>query len=151
MFMDNYNWQRAGITNGIFTGWGLRPDKGVQLIAVEDIGAFVALAFEDAQTYVGKTIELAGDELTEPQIADTLAKVIGRPVKLQARSLPEGASPDPEMTAMFQFFNGKGYDADIPALRKTHPGLLTLEQFLRKHGWENAEPMPLPTGMEQWG
>jgi hypothetical protein len=52
---------------------------------------------------------------------------------------------------MYQFFNGQGYDADIPALRRIFPGLLTLEQFLRKNGWENAEPMPLPPGEQQWG
>ncbi len=97
-FMDNYNWQRAAITNGMFTGFGLRPEKGIQLIAADDIGAFVALAFDDPQAYLGRTIELAGDELTEPQIADTLAKVIGRPVKLAGsqdagrRSSPAGAN-----------------------------------------------------------
>ena len=48
------------------------------------------------------------------------------------------------MTAMFNFFNGEAYDADIPALRKLHPGLLNFEQYLRKNGWENAEPIPMP-------
>jgi hypothetical protein len=48
------------------------------------------------------------------------------------------------MTAMFNFFNGEAYGADIPALRKIHPGLLTLDQWLRKNGWENAEPIPMP-------
>jgi nucleoside-diphosphate-sugar epimerase len=46
--------------------------------------------------------------------------------------------------AAFNFFNGKGYNADIPALRKLYPGLLTLEQWLRKNGWENAEPILMP-------
>jgi uncharacterized protein YbjT (DUF2867 family) len=151
MFMDNYNWQRAAITNGVFTGFGLRPEKGVQLVAAEDIGAFVALAFADPQAYLARTIELAGDELTEAQIAATLAKVIGRPVRLQAPARPEGAPVEPEQAAMFQFFNTQGYDADIPALRKLYPPLLTLEGFLRKNGWENAEPMPMPPAGQQWG
>ena len=43
---------------------------------------------------------------------------------------------------MFTFFNAEGYSADIPALRKLHPGLLSLEQYLRKNGWENAQPVP---------
>jgi uncharacterized protein YbjT (DUF2867 family) len=150
-FMDNYSWQRAAITNGVFTGFGLRHEKGIQLIAVEDIGVFVVMAFEAPQAYLRRTIELAGDELTEPQIADTLAKVIGRPVKLQAPTLPAGASPEPERIAMVQFFNGQGYDADIPALRQIYPGLLNLEQYLRKNAWENAEPMPLPTSGQGWG
>ena len=36
--------------------------------------------------YLGKTIELAGDALTESQIAETFTKVIGSPVTLAATS-----------------------------------------------------------------
>ena len=113
------------------------------MIAVEDIAVFAAMAFADPKTFVGRTLELAGDALTESQIAETFAKVIGRPVKLGVGSGRRRGS-DEEMKAMFNFFNGEGYDADIPALRKIHPALLTLEQYLRKNGWENAKPIPLP-------
>jgi uncharacterized protein YbjT (DUF2867 family) len=143
-FFDNFNWERAAILNGTFNAIGLRPEKERQMIAVEDIAVFVALAFAHPDQYLGKTIELSGDALTEYQIAETFAKVIGRPVKL---TVPTGGNPrrsDEEMTAMFNFFNGEAYDADIPALRKLHPGLLTLEHYLRKNGWENAEPIPMP-------
>jgi hypothetical protein len=54
------------------------------------------------------------------------------------------------MAALFNFFNGEAYDADIAALRRVHPGLLTLEQFLRKNGWENLQPMPMPENAG-WG
>src|SRR5215217_4477598 len=91
LFMDNYNWSRAQILNGTFMGMGLRSEKGVQSVAVEDIGVFVALAFAHREEYVGKTIELAGDELTESQIADTFTKVIGRPVKLAQPTEDGGA------------------------------------------------------------
>jgi uncharacterized protein YbjT (DUF2867 family) len=142
-FMENHHWSRAYILNGIFTGLGLRSEKEIQSIAVEDIDVFVALAFANRDDYLGKTIELAGDALTEAQIAETFANVIGRPVKLTAPS--SGGWGDPEEAAAgFNFFNGEGYDADIPALRKLHPGLLTFEQWLRKSGWENAEPIPVP-------
>jgi hypothetical protein len=56
--------------------------------------------------------------------------------------MQEGAQPTEEQIAMFQFFNNIGYDADIAALRRIYPGLITLESYLRKNGWENAEPMP---------
>src|SRR5512143_311767 len=81
-FMENYNWSRPQILNGTFVGRGLRPEKGVQQVAVEDIAVFASLAFASRDQYLGKTIELAGDALTESQIADTFTKVIGRPVKL---------------------------------------------------------------------
>ncbi|HEX9331935.1 MAG TPA: NmrA/HSCARG family protein [Anaerolineales bacterium] len=149
-FMDNYNWSRAQILNGTLTSMGLRPEKGIQSVAAEDIAVFVALAFANPKEYLGKTIELAGDELTETQIADTFTKVIGRPVKLTMPSGEGGRQSEEEMIAMFNFFNGEAYDADISALRKMHPGLLTLEQYLHKNGWENAEPIPMPENSE-WG
>ena len=149
-FFENFNWERASILNGTFNALGLRPEKERQLIAVEDIAAFVALALTKPEDYLGKTIELSGDALTESQSADTFAKVIGRPVTLTLPSGSPGRRSDEEMTAMMNFFNGQAYDADIPALRSLHPGLLTFEQYLRKNGWENAEPIPMPENTG-WG
>ena len=149
-FFENFNWERAFLLNGTFNALGLRPEKERQLIAVEDIAVFTALALANPGEYVGKTIELAGDALTESQLADTFTRVIGRPVKLTMPAAEGGRLSDEEMTAMFNFFNGEAYDADIPALRKLHPGLLTFEQYLRKNGWENAEPMPMPEN-SGWG
>jgi uncharacterized protein YbjT (DUF2867 family) len=149
-FFENFNWERAAILNGTFNAIGLRPEKERQLIAVEDIAVFVALSFANPEQYLGRTIELAGDALTESQLADTFAKVIGRPVKLTRPQAGEAWGDPEEMKAMFNFFNGEAYDADIPALRKLHQGLLTFEQYLRKNGWENAEPVPMPETNE-WG
>ena len=150
-FMDNFNWQRPGITNGALTSWNLRPDKGLQLVAVDDIGAFAALVLANRSDYLGKTIELAGDEMTESQIAETLGSVLGRPVHLVQQQMPEGFTPTAEQIAMFSFFNGQGYDVDIPALRKVYPQLLTFEQYLRRNGWENQPPLPMPAEQSAWG
>ena len=148
-FMDNNSWRRAYILSGTYTGLGLRPEKGLQTIAVEDIAVFVALAFADKKSYLGRTLELAGDELTENQTAEVFSKVIGRPVTLTE---PSGQSwaPEEEAKAAFNFFNGEGYDADIAALRKIHPGLLNFEEYLRKNGWENQQPIPIPENAN-WG
>jgi uncharacterized protein YbjT (DUF2867 family) len=149
-FFENFNWERAAISNGIFNAIGLRPDKERQIIAVEDVAVFVALAFAKPEDYLGKTIELSGDALTESQIAEVFTRVVGRPVKLTLPTGGNGRLAEEEMTAMFNFFNGEAYDADISALHKLHPGLLTLEQYLRKTGWENLQPMPMPTN-SGWG
>jgi uncharacterized protein YbjT (DUF2867 family) len=149
-FMENYNWTRAHILNGIFQGFGLRPDKTIQIVATDDIGAFAELAFANPEQYLGKTIELAGDELTETQIAEVFTKVIGRPVKAAGPQNPTGTTPTEEQIAMFNFFNGVGYDADIASLRTLYPALQNLEQFLRRNGWENAQPIPLPE-KSNWG
>ncbi|HEX5838667.1 MAG TPA: NmrA/HSCARG family protein [Anaerolineales bacterium] len=143
-FMDNYNWSRAYILNGTFSANGLRPDKKHQIIAVEDIAVFAALVFANPKEYIGRTLELAGDELTEPELAGTFSRVIGRPVKLVPPSGGWSNASEEEMKAAFNFFNGEAYTADIPALRKLHPELLTFEQYLRKNGWENQLPIPIP-------
>lgn len=144
-FMDNYNWTRAIILNGTFPSFGMRTDKGLQLIGVEDIAVFVALAFANRQAYLGRTLELAGDELTEPQIAEAFSRVIGRPVTVGYTE-----SADAEENAMVRFFNDLGYVADIAALRKLHPSLLRFEEYLRRNGWENQQPIPIPE-KAAWG
>jgi uncharacterized protein YbjT (DUF2867 family) len=140
-FMENYYWTRPQILNGGFSGFPLRPDKTLQLIAVDDIGAFVALAFENPQEFIGKSIEIAGDELTEPQIAETFARVIGRPVRYTAQSAMPSGGDNAEQERMVNWFNTEGYRADIPSLRTIYPQLTSLETWLRKTGWENAEPV----------
>ncbi len=133
-FMENLNWSRPQILGGTYPGMGLRPDKGIQMIAVDDIGSFAAMAFDDRRAFLAKTLELAGDELTEAQIADTFSRVIGRPVAVGAPR-PFGGGSAEERAAMFTFFNGQGYDADIRALRKLYPPLKSLEQWLHATGW----------------
>jgi len=149
-FMENYNWSRAYILSGTFEGFGLPPGKSVQLVATQDIGAFASLAFAEPKQYLGKTIELAGDEMTETQIAEVFTKVIGRPVKATGPKSQEGMTPTEEQIAMFKFFTGEAYAADIASLRKIYPPLLNLEQYLRRNGWENAQPIPIPENTG-WG
>ena len=149
-FMDNIEWLRAPVSNGLLPGMGTRNDKATQLIAVDDIGAVVAAVFANAQTYLGRTLEIAGDEITEPEKASILARVIGRPVTLQQPDGSEGEQ-DEEQAAMGRFFNGIAYDADIKETRRVHPGAMTFEQYLRRNGWEDLPVLPMPQSSESWG
>ncbi|MEE9167078.1 MAG: NmrA/HSCARG family protein [Candidatus Neomarinimicrobiota bacterium] len=150
-FMDNHNWWRPQISNGTLQSYGVRHDKRTQLIAVEDIGEIVAILFSEQQEYLGRTLEIAGDELTETEQVATFTKVIGRPVKLVQPQMSEGDTPDEEQIAAIRFFNGEAYTADIAAVRKIHPGLRTFEQYLRETGWENLPVLPLPESDSNWG
>lgn len=109
------------------------------MIDAEDIGVFAAIAFENPDAWIGREVDLAGDEMTMPEIADTLSRVIGREVgyfQVPWEGFEEQMGE--EMTGMYRWFNDYGYEADISALKKEHPGLVSLEQFLRTHGWESA-------------
>ena len=150
-FMDNHNWARARISNGTLQSWGLPPDKKAQLIAVDDIGAIVGIVFSQQQEYLGRTLEIAGDELTETEQAETIAKVMGRPVKLVPPQTSDGDTPDEELSAAIRFFSGEAYTADIAAVRNMHSGLKSFEQYLRDTGWENLPVLPMPEGKQSLG
>jgi len=78
--MENYAGPGFGVQNGTLAE-AINPDVPVKLIAVDDIGAFVRLAFNDPETFLGKTLEIAGDALTPTQIAEAIARATGRSVR----------------------------------------------------------------------
>lgn len=108
----------------------LRPEVRLQMIAVEDIGKFAALAFAHPASYLGKAIEIAGEELTLSEIAETFERVTGRPTRAVELPLEQLRRFDAEIARMYEWFNQSGYQADIPALRQLHPELLTLDAWL---------------------
>ncbi len=137
-FMDNNLYQRDAILSGTLPTWGIAPDRKLQIVAVDDIGAFAAIAFERPDEFISQAIELAGDDLTEDEVAAVFGRVTGRTVTVD-RSQPEGApEPDAEMVKMIKWFNEHGYQADIDALRKIHPGLKNLETWAAEAGFGAA-------------
>lgn len=136
-FMENYFWSRDQILGGEFVGFGLLPETKLQLIAVDDIAAFAALAFAEPETYIGRTLEIAGDDLTEVEIAADFSRALGRPVNKIVPQPAEGQAPDEEMQRMWAWFTYQGYQADIPALRQAHPGLIDFPTWLQRTGWSN--------------
>ncbi len=147
-FMENYNWawNRTPITNGTLMAQ-VRPSRKRLYVSVDDVGAFAAIVFEHPEEYIGKEFSIAGDGLTEPEIAETLGRVIGRPVQLtQPPFDPLAETGDPQrddLVKMTRWFDEYGYQADIPHLRSVYPPLQDFETWLRNNGWENAEPMPM--------
>jgi uncharacterized protein YbjT (DUF2867 family) len=116
----------------------IRGDKQYQTIATEDIGAFVALAFERPAEFIGKELEIAGSELTNLEAAKIFGRVLGKPVKFQKLPLPlVRLILGKEFCSMFRWFNEAGFQADIPGLRLAYPEihLHTLEEWLRSEGW----------------
>jgi uncharacterized protein YbjT (DUF2867 family) len=137
-FMQNWEMMREPILGGTLPQ-PLDPQKPFQMVAVEDIGVFAAMAFENPGEWVGREVDLAGDELTMPEIADTFSRVIGSQVdyfQVPWENFEEQMGE--EFTVMYRWFNDHGYEADIAALRGEHPGLVSLEQYLHANGWKNA-------------
>jgi uncharacterized protein YbjT (DUF2867 family) len=132
-FMDNFRWQAAGIREGRLVQ-GAKPDTRLQMIAVDDIGAFAALAFADHDRWTGRTITLAGDELTLVEAAAVFARQLGRPVTYTPahEDRPGGGDTARKMAA---WFDTHSFNADIPALRDIYPPLKELRTFVAEAGW----------------
>jgi len=133
--MDNLNWSRADVLNGTFS-IALHPVTRLQMIAAEDIGVIAAEAFNHPGDYIGRGIEIAGDEMTMLQAAATFSKVIGRTVKFVEQPIEAVEAFAPDMASTFRYFNQHTNQANIPELRRQHPALMTLEQWLRFANWQ---------------
>jgi uncharacterized protein YbjT (DUF2867 family) len=149
--MENYyiDQVEVGILKGKLVD-AVRRDKPYQTIAADDIGAFVALAFERPGEFIGMELEIAGSELTSLQAAEVFSRVLGKRVKFQGIPLVlTRLFLGREYYQMFRWFNDTGFQADIDGLRKRYPEIYlhTLEQWLREEGWhKRARRVRVPKG-----
>jgi uncharacterized protein YbjT (DUF2867 family) len=137
-FMHNWEGMRERIFEGVFES-PLDPNKPLQQLAVDDVGAFAAMALAGPERWIGREVDIAGDELTMPETARILGQVTGREVRyVQIPWDQFRQTAGDEITRMYEWFDEEGYEADIPALREEYLGLTTFEQYLRQSGWSEA-------------
>ena len=138
-FMQNWEMMRGMVLGGTLAQ-PLDPNKPFQQVAVEDVGAFAAIAFENPDRWIGREVDLAGDDQTMPEIAETFGRVAGKEISYYQVPWDQFEEQmGEEFARQYRWFNDVGYEADIAALRQEYPELTTLERYLRSHGWEGAE------------
>lgn len=136
-FMENWFGSKEQIEQGSLS-LPLDPETRFQMIAVDDIGAFVALAFEHPGHWQGRAVDIAGDELSMTEIAQAFSTTGGREVRYQQLAWAEFESQTgPEMTVMFRWFQEVGYHVNISALRQELPTLTSFERWLNTN-WQPA-------------
>ncbi len=112
---------------------GLYPERSLQMIAVKDIGVFTTIAFDNPDDYIGREMDIAGDECTGPRMAEILGSTIGREVIYRQTPMESLKNRGQEMYSMYDWFNKKGYEADIKALRKIYPELMSFERWTKEN------------------
>jgi uncharacterized protein YbjT (DUF2867 family) len=141
-FMENWLGARAHIEQGTLA-LPLSPDTRLQMIAVDDIGAFVATAFEHPGRWQGRAADIAGDELSMTELAGAFSRITGREVRYVQMSWEEFEQRSGHnMTVMFRWFENVGYHVDIASLRQQYPNLKTFEHWLHAN-WESARAAAL--------
>jgi uncharacterized protein YbjT (DUF2867 family) len=132
-FMENFTPDFMGRAFASMWKFGLPATKSLQLIATTDIGFFAAQAFLKPEDYRCYALSLAGDELTFAEAESIFIKKtstkLPRTFDIVAWGLLWGSK---ELRSMFKWFADVGYAADVVELRKMHPGLMNLGNWLEK-------------------
>ena len=130
LFENFAGWSLQPGDHGYTMAMPLSPDRTLQGLAADDIGAFVALGFADPEAWIGHEIELAGDERTLLQYAEAIAARIGVPVHYEQMPWDALKGQNEDLYRMYRFFEDEGYQADIEALRRLYPGLHDFDSWL---------------------
>jgi uncharacterized protein YbjT (DUF2867 family) len=137
-FMTNYLAYGLSGLEGIVDGVHrhvFAPDEPMQIIALEDIAEFAAMALADPDRFGGRTLELAGDQPTPVAAAALITEATGVPVRYHQISDDEAAAINPVVLEYKKRARaGQRWHADIEALRVIHPGLRTLGDWLAEGG-----------------
>jgi uncharacterized protein YbjT (DUF2867 family) len=138
------NLENPQVTRGGNLTLALPPDRRLQVVALEDIGALVALAIDQPQRVLGQRIEVASDELTPAQMAETIGRVTGRSVGFVEFPLAQLRAISEEMAIMFEWFDRVGYSVDLERLRREYPEIAwtSFESWAKKRAWDHLLMSP---------
>ncbi|WP_163866621.1 NmrA family NAD(P)-binding protein [Myxococcus eversor] len=88
-FMDHAMLDPAGFVDQRLLVTVIKEDRPIPLIAPEDIGKAAAAAIQQPSRFHGVTLQLAGDLLTLPRIAEILSRVDGKEYTVQSGTVEE--------------------------------------------------------------
>lgn len=132
-FMDNLNPNDQGAT----FHWAVLPDilgtkTTLQMISTTDIGWFAANSFLHPELYLNKTFDIAGDEVTYPQLLDAYKKVFKAEPKKSSLMKFIAMNMMPEAKKMMNWYREPRFKADIQHLKTIHPSLTNIEDYFQQ-------------------
>lgn len=124
------------VKKGILKGKLIQPinrDTIQQYIAAEDIGKAASKIFMNSDTYLGKTIPLATEQLSTQEVADIFSNVLNK--KIEYQKLPVLITRlflGKKLYKMFKWINEKSIflKEDMELTRKEFPNLTSLKNWI---------------------
>ncbi|KAH8897144.1 NAD(P)-binding protein [Thozetella sp. PMI_491] len=135
-------------------------DGHLPLMTVKDCGIFARIIFEDREAWSGKTLYAASHFVTGQELAETLSRVAGVKARYEdvtikewvdafpyssapvATTDPDGITFGENFTMWWPAFQEslllKLKQRDMGELKKIHPGLQSLEDWIRESGWDGV-------------
>ena len=141
-FMENIvaPWSIGALREGTHA-FAMPAERVLQLVALADIGAFVAGLAERREQVFGKRFDFAGDELSGEEQAKILSQALGRTIHYQEIPIALARQQSEDAALMFEWFDRVGYDADIAALRRDFPEVRwhSFKDWAREFDWSILE------------
>jgi len=136
-FMDNLlSYSLAGLQQGQ-VALPLSPSRILQQSAVENIAEFSALALERRNSFIGKRIDIASDEITGEQAAKVLSNELGHKIRYEQVPMEQIRQTSEDLAVMFEWFERIGTGVDVAALHKQYPEVnwLTFKDWVKSQNW----------------
>jgi uncharacterized protein YbjT (DUF2867 family) len=136
-FMDNLlSYSLAGLQQGQ-VALPLSPSRILQQSAVENIAEFSALALERRNSFIGKRIDIASDEITGEQAAKVLSNELGHKIRYEQVPMEQIRQANEDLAVMFEWFERIGTGVDVAALHKQYPEVnwLTFKDWVKSQNW----------------
>ncbi|WP_435333405.1 NmrA/HSCARG family protein [Haloarchaeobius sp. TZWWS8] len=143
VFVQNFDAQREAIEAGELA-WPVSPNTLLPLVDVTDVGELAAKAFAHPETFVGQSIDLAGDLLTLSEIAESFGEALGREVTPVFLSNEEARARYGDVVAdLYAWIDGMG-GMRFDATRLTELGVTprTLHESLAEQDWKPIPRLP---------
>ena len=132
-FMDNLKPNDQGAT----INWAVLPSilgtkTTLQMISTADIGWFAANSFLHPEEYLNKTMDIAGDEVTYPQLLEAYKNVFNTEPKKSNLMKFIVMNMMPELRKMMNWYREPRFKADIKHLKTIHSSLTGIEEYFRQ-------------------
>ena len=127
------------------------------MIALEDLGFFARYIFDHRAEMSERELEVASDYVGWEYLVETVRKVTGEkaewaplsveqwmalfkhtdmPVHAEERGKPGATTLKENFSRWWEIYANDLMRRDMEMLRRIHPGLLSVEQWMRKHKYE---------------
>ncbi len=142
-YMENFfaPWTTGGFPRGVLA-LGIDPDRKLQVISLPEIAQFTTLAVERRDSFRGKRVNIASDELTPVEMARQISKAAGTRLTYVPVPLDEVRKQSEDFARMYDWFNRVGYSVRIPKLKTDYPQVhwTTFSEWSAAQDWSRVLP-----------
>ena len=138
-FMENlHSYSRSGLQQGQLA-LPLSPSRILQQSALENIAEFSALVLERRNSFLGKRIDIASDELTGEQAAKVLSVGLGRKIRYAQVPSEQIRQASEDLARMFEWFERVGTGIDVANLHQQYPEVnwRTFKDWVKSQNWDD--------------